>query len=301
MRYYVGITDENWYRSLMAREAAEANFWKPGETGFRALDLGGLFLFKLRYPKNAIVGGGHFVRFIRLPVSLAWQAFGEDNGVQSQEELRARNQTLAHTARASADPEIGCVILTGLFFFAEDMWVDAPEDWSKNIVSGKCLDSGVGEGQRIWAEIAERRRVLDQAHAVAESMFALALGKRRLGQGAFRALVTDAYGRQCSLSGERTLPVLQAAHIRPVTQDGEHTISNGILLRSDLHILFDQGLLGIDPDFRVHISPQIRDRYSNGRQYYELQGKTMRMPADADLLPDRELLAWHHRSIFMAS
>lgn len=59
----------------------------------------------------------------------------------------------------------------------------------------------------------------------------------RLGQGSFRALVTDAYSYRCAISKERTLPVLQAAHIRPYADGGQHELSNGVLLRSDLHAL----------------------------------------------------------------
>ena len=50
----------------------------------------------------------------------------------------------------------------------------------------------------------------------------------RLGQGAFRVVVTEAYHRRCAISGEKTLPVLEAAHIKPYTQEGPHEISNGL-------------------------------------------------------------------------
>ena len=72
----------------------------------------------------------------------------------------------------------------------------------------------------------------------------------RLGQGAFRVLVTDAYRRRCTISNERTLPVLEAAHIRPYADNGPHQLSNGLLLRSDLHRLFDLGYFTVDPDRR---------------------------------------------------
>src|SRR5690606_11461688 len=73
------------------------------------------------------------------------------------------------------------------------------------------------------------------------------LARARLGQGAFRVLVTDAYQKRCAISGERTLPVLQAAHIRPYAAAGPHRVSNGLLLRSDLHILFDRGYVTVTP------------------------------------------------------
>ena len=67
------------------------------------------------------------------------------------------------------------------------------------------------------------------------------LVKPRLGQGAFRILVTDIYGRRCAVTQERTLPALEAAHIRPYSDGGEHEAPNGLLLRRDIHSLFDTG------------------------------------------------------------
>ena len=67
----------------------------------------------------------------------------------------------------------------------------------------------------------------------------------RPGQPQFRADVLAAYGGRCLLSGETYSPALQAAHIRGVEHDGPDHISNGILLRADLHLLFDGAHLKI--------------------------------------------------------
>lgn len=56
-----------------------------------------------------------------------------------------------------------------------------------------------------------------------------------LGQGGFQILVTDAYTRRCTITGERTLPALEAHHIRPFSEEGPHRTDNGLLLRSDWH------------------------------------------------------------------
>lgn len=305
MHFYVGITDERWFQTLKRREAEEANFWRPGATPFRNLELGGLFLFKLRYPTHAIVGGGHFVRYMQLPASVAWQAFEYDNGVAGADELKRRNIELAHGTANHDDPEIGCIILTGLFFFDEADWIVGPSDWARNIVSGKGYNSTDDEGQRIWAEVRQRLEQVGsvaQQSAVADSRveYSISLGRRRLGQGAFRALVTDAYDRKCAVTGERTLPVLQAAHIKPVTREGAHMVQNGMLIRSDLHILYDQGLLAVDEDYQVLVSPEIKHRYSNGRNYYALAGQKLKVvPDEDDLRPAPELLAWHRDHVYL--
>ena len=95
----------------------------------------------------------------------------------------------------------------------------------------------------------------------------------RLGQGTFRVSVTDAYGRACAVTGEHSLPVLEAAHIRDYARDGPHEVRNGILMRADLHRLFDKGYLTISPEHRLEVSSRLRADYANGRSYYPLQGQ----------------------------
>ena len=95
----------------------------------------------------------------------------------------------------------------------------------------------------------------------------------RLGQGSFRVLVTDAYERRCAVTNEKTLPALDAAHIKPYSESGEHLVSNGILLRRDLHALFDQGYVTINPSMKFEVSRKIKEEFENGRDYYRLDGR----------------------------
>ena len=90
MRFFVGVTDYDWFRFLAAwPEIDEVNFWQPsGGSEFKALQPGDLFLFKLHSPRNYIAGGGFFATWSSQPVSLAWEAFGEKNGAASFREMR---------------------------------------------------------------------------------------------------------------------------------------------------------------------------------------------------------------------
>lgn len=81
----------------------------------------------------------------------------------------------------------------------------------------------------------------------------------RLGQRAFQGVVLDAYGYGCAVTGDKIRPVLQAAHIRPLPLGGEHRLDNRLLLRSDVHTLFDRAYLGVDPKSRLVVSPRLRD------------------------------------------
>jgi putative restriction endonuclease len=121
----------------------------------------------------------------------------------------------------------------------------------------------------------------------------------RLGQGAFRIIVTDNYARRCAVTGERTLPALDAAHIRPYADHGEHEPSNGLLLRRDIHSLFDRGYVTVTPARRFEVSRRIRDEFENGRDYYAMHGTEIRVPDRSELQPDRNALRWHNENRFL--
>lgn len=174
-----------------------------------------------------------------------------------------------------------------------------PADWSRNIVSGRTSDLSVGEGRRIWLECLERaagrrgreagwaREALDD-HRAGRAI----LITPRLGQASFRLAVLDAYDHQCAVTTEHSLPMLEAAHIRPWADGGPHDVSNGVPLRRDLHRLFDLGYVTIRPDMRFAVSRRLRDEFANGRVYYELDGRDTRVPAESAVQPRPELLAW---------
>jgi putative restriction endonuclease len=307
MKIWVGVTDSDWFQFLSRIGPDEVNFWQPsGSRMFRALQPGEPFLFKLHSPDNFIVGGGHFVRYSRLPTSLAWDAFGSKNGVHSLDELNGRVRRYRRDD-TSVDPVIGCNILAEPFFFERRAWIPVPENWAPNIVQGKTYDTDIADGRALWNSIqgglADNQTVAEPSwsdESYEHNRFgAEYLTRGRLGQGAFRILVTDAYERRCAVTGEKTLPVLEAAHIKPYALDGPHRVSNGILLRSDLHKLFDLGYVTVTSDLRLEVSPRLRTEWQNGREYYAHHGQQLRVqPADLASQPSREFLTWHNENRF---
>jgi putative restriction endonuclease len=310
MRLFVGVTDFDWYTFLAARpQLDEVNFWQPsGGVGFKALAPGEIFLFKLHSPRNYIVGGGIFAHWSQFPVSLAWEAFGEKNGVDSLTEMRRR---LARYRRASGDPRndysIGCIMLEQPFFLDERDWIAAPADWSRNIVRGKGYVSTEAEGTRLWEALestvplaaAGMAAAVHEPQAVFETRSDQpTLVYPRLGQGSFRLLVTDLYQRRCVVTGERTLPVLQASHIKSIEAGGPHDPRNGLLLRSDLHTLFDRGYVTVTPDLNFEVGRRIKDEFKNGRDYYALHGRRLAAPSNPVCVPSREYLEWHSAHVF---
>lgn len=303
MRYWVGVTDKDWFTQLRRQRPEEVNFWQPSPSAPTGLLQPGVpFLFKLHYPDNYIVGGGFFVRFSTLPARLAWEAFGEKNGVADYATLRRRIQHFR--GQVLGDPEIGCNLLCQPFFFDETEWIKTPASWSPNIVRGKTFDTADRNGQNLWLDVAARLGTMERAlatEAEAERYGMPFLTRARLGQGSFRVLVTDAYQRRCAVSAERTLPVLEAAHIKPYSDHGPHQVSNGLLLRADLHKLFDEGYLTVTEDYRVRVSPSIRSRFENGREYYRFDGAALAvLPTDTASLPSRDYLRWHNESVFLS-
>ena len=298
---FVGVTDKDWFDFLSARQVDEVNFWAPsGRTNFRALRPGELFLFKLHSPNNFIVGGGVFSHASLLPLSLAWDAFGEKNGVGSSGEMRRRIGRYRSDNDPRANPTIGCRILTSPFFWPRALWLPVPDSWSPNIVVGRGYSTDEPDGAHLWHEVFRRSNV--QA-TLAEPQTARygepVLVKPRLGQGAFRVLVTDAYDRRCAVSGERTLPILDAAHIRAYGEGGEHEGSNGLLLRTDIHKLFDLGYVTVDEQRRFVVSRRLKADFDNGKHYYDLHGTELRSPLLPSAAPSSDALQWHRDNRFL--
>jgi putative restriction endonuclease len=300
MKLFVGVTNNEWFRFLAERKPDEVNFWRPrSQTDFKALSRGDVFLFKLHSPLDFIAGGGIFVSHRFLPLPLVWQAFGENNGVPDFETFERR--ILEHRSREELSRQLGCTILVEPFFWPRELWIPVPSDWSKNIVTGKGYDIRAGVGAMLWADVQSRLTesvpvgVTGSVAEAVERYGAPVTIRPRLGQGAFRVEVTDAYLRRCAITGEKTLPALEAGHIRPYAKSGPHEIRNGLLLRSDLHNLFDLGYLTVTLDYKVKVSRRIREEFENGRDYYALDGQRLAvLPSDETARPAREFLEWHH-------
>ena len=306
MIFWVGVTDKGWFDHLAALQPDEVNFWQPSASPpTKQLKPGDLFLFKLHAPLNYIVGGGYFVRFTSLPTRLAWEAFGERNGVASHDELIARLDKY-RGGPGNGDSVIGSNILNAPFFFPEEHWIPIPPDWKRNIVRGKTYSTDTTEGANLYSAVREKLAFVSAASASGDIQEEVErygneyLVRARLGQGAFRILVTDAYHRRCAVTAERTLPVLEAAHIRLFAAEGPNTVSNGLLLRADIHRLFDSGYVTLDRDLKFVVSARVREEYENGREYYAYHGRRLgNLPDAVRDQPTREFIDWHNERIYV--
>jgi len=312
MKTYVGVTDSSWAKFLIERpNITEVNFWQPGGGRiFKVLQRGEPFLFKSKWNAgNQLIGGGYFEGFVKMKVSEAWEFFAEGNGVSSHEDMThliSRYRSIDSTQ----DPEIGCILLNDVHFVDDILRVTTPPDFSKNIVVGKSYVIGSNatspvidlfvQNLALAVDISSSTNI--QPRRVDGPVFGEPqLVRPRLGQGGFKSLVREAYDRRCAISGHKIVPTLQAAHILPVSKNGENRIDNGLLLRSDIHTLFDQGYLGVAPDFTFQVSPRIRSEFGNGEEFYSRQGEEITTPQSPADQPNREFLEWHMETVFKGS
>jgi putative restriction endonuclease len=307
----VAITDEGWYGFLAEHpEVTELNFWTPSaRRSFRAPQFSP-FLFKLRAPYNAVCGFAYFAQFSTLPDWLAWESFGLGNGCGSFTEMRGRimriRARIRYDERTGSD-DIGCIQLVSPTFFPRELWIPQPSDWQPRTQTAVKYDLAAGEGRRVWESCLEQARTFSLATRPSPYPVSLERPSRygdprlvrpRLGQATFRIAVLDAYGRACAVTQEHSLPALESSHIRSYAQEGPHEICNGLLLRADLHRLFDTGYVTVTPDLRFEVGSRLRADYKNGRSYYPLHGARLRVPSAAAHQPQQDFLEWHRAHVF---
>lgn len=158
--------------------------------------------------------------------------------------------------------------------------------------SGKWEAVSIEAGQLATAESVAQAEAFDALPPLDNEqdarIWAMRSVAQRRGQVTFRARLLEAYEGRCAISDYSAVEVLEAAHILPYRGEHTHRLDNGLLLRSDLHTLFDCGLLWIAPDFTVALAPSLRES-----EYAEFHGRGLRLPEVATAHPNAEHLARH--------
>ena len=131
-----------------------------------------------------------------------------------------------------------------------------------------------------------------------------ALVRVRRGQDFFRRAVLASYGGRCCISGLAEPGLLLASHIMPWAKDPENRLnpSNGLCLSALHDRAFDIGFIAVGTDYRVRVSPMMRDPGENDLArvwLLDLEGTQILLPER--FLPDRAFLAWHLENVFQAS
>lgn len=293
---YVGNTDKDWFDQLKAQpDLREVNHWQPSGVKFKILAEGGIFFFRLKSPINMIGGFGLLASAENASVSLLWDSIGTANGVNSKEEFvaRVKHYRTKNNVQGFVDENthVGFKILVEPVFLSEKDWFPEPSDWSPQIVVGKSYSSDTTIGQYLMSNYMRLAGETPRRDAIARQMFgfeeppqagfATRNVKQRTGQNLFKLSLLYAYDGKCAVSGCDIEEVLDGAHIHPFSETQDHSIPNGILLRKDIHALFDRGAFTIDHDYRIRFTEQFKERYPmDANSYANFDGQKLKLPKD---------------------
>jgi putative restriction endonuclease len=312
VQFWIGVTDPGWFAFHEARKSPEVNFWqKSARPAFKHAPDDVPFWFKLKQPYDTIAGGGRLVSTQVFSIGLAWELFGTANGADSLPEFACR--ITGSTNPSAFQVPIACQLLTDVFYLPPELRVPRPDSFATNLVVGKGYGEKDADAASIYAQVTDAASLLTPVPTAAAPPLRLPkwgeprVVRPRLHQGGFRARLFEAYGKRCALTGESTLPALDAAHIIPFAEDhGTHEVTNGLLLRADFHRLFDNGLVTIEPNattaanpYAIRISPRIAEQWYNGKAYYRLDGQPLSvLPTRKEWRPDPDRLRWHNETVF---
>jgi putative restriction endonuclease len=313
---FIALTDKEWFDFLLSFAESgrldEVNFWSPKSLRpMKHMSPGEPVFFRLKRPHYAIAGYGFFAHFAVMSLEEAWETFALKNG--DPDKLRFLKRIGEYRDVDLRDPgviakPIGCTILRDAKFWDRSRWIPwGPEaGWHGNIVQGKTEEDSV-RASRLLAEIEYDHLGVPEEFVpefrpmeVDERQLVIAQSYKREGQGAFRSRVMEAYGRRCAITGERTEPVLDAAHVQPYLGPRSNHVQNGLLLTKEFHTLFDLGFVTVTPELKVRVSPRLREQWKNGKRFYAFDQQDLRLPEDRALQPSRASLGWHQARVFRA-
>lgn len=165
------------------------------------------------------------------------------------------------------------------------IWPTYIADWSASDLRVKLAFGTPASAKKEWAipEAPERR-------------YGLRLVRQRLHQATFREAILAAYGNRCAITGLPEPRLLDAAHIMPDGNEdlGQPVVQNGLSLSKIHHAAFDANLIGIDPDYRIHVSDTLLSM-NDGPMFEHglkaMNGQLIKFPQRERDLPDRDRLA----------
>lgn len=158
--------------------------------------------------------------------------------------------------------------------------------WSQG-VSAKQIADHLGDKTRSAAIGKAKRLGLSKTAAIRF------MPSSRIGQAQFRKDVLSAYGGKCAMTGGRQIEVLEACHIVPHSVNQNNDLTNALCLRSDIHSLFDCGLLSVSQRFTILLAPTVTDS-----DYQQLHNAPLSMPISAFDKPLPNNFAWHRENVF---
>jgi len=279
--WIIAQTDKNWINYLNDWQlTSNVNFWSPKYEGLRSIKAGERIYFKIK-GERFIAGYGEFVRREPLTVQEAWDIFWERNGC---EDIDAFITLLNNNGsrRYYTNSIIGSTVLTNCIFFDQYINMDANEiRW--NPKTQKSFRYGRYDEEPPVSH--KNRRVHDFNLVDGHRTKKTSSTNIREGQSEFRSKICKAYDNTCCISGVNVDELLEAAHIQEYINRNSHHVQNGLLLRVDLHRLYDSGLIYIDKNYTIQVSSFLNDTL-----YEEFKGRQITLPRNKNHWPSKEAL-----------
>ena len=237
----------------------------------------------LKSPIRQIGGFGEFVEYKNLSAVQAWNEFGYRNGRASRQEFIDSIQDYIdkNSGKFGGQPinintyEIGCIVLNNCEFWDDNYFIDPANhniDFATQVVTIKYFDQ--------YDPFKQEQDERDNFNLVNEPRNEIQrTTNAREGQSEFKGKILRAYNNTCCITGETTPELLEAAHIQEYRNRSSNHVQNGLLLRVDIHRLYDNRLIFIDRNFVIHISNIVRSD-----QYKQYDGKAITLPS---LISDR--------------
>jgi len=298
----IGIapTDNDWFNQLRQRDTvSKINFWTPTPWNIKKLKQGERLYFLLKSPIRKIGGYGFFYEYENITISEAWKKYGVNNGVANLHELmnRTTGYKRKHAStydKAELNPIIGCIVLEDPVFFKDEDFFD-PEEFGHAFPS-QVVKLKYFQKDFDFVPINETKEDKPNGFELVnedKSKYRFSKTKERKGQNQFRKDILSMYKNACAVTGETCIEVLEAAHIQQYINEESNNLSNGICLRSDIHILFDNGLITILPDYTIKVSSILRE---SSYQLYDM--KTISLPETKHYYPSKVALEYHNKYSF---
>lgn len=264
-------------------------FWTPTPWNLRKLKQGEKFYFLLKAPIRQIGGFAEYVEYKNLTADQAWNEYGIRNGRTTKElfldsiksYLDKNSKKFRGTNITPENHIIGCIILKNCIFFDDEGFLNTEDYGLKfptQIVKIKYINSvdpffSNNNDKKIFTPINDKK------------IKNYVLTDTRIGQGLFSGMIKKAYNNQCCVSGEKIPELLNAAHIQSYINADSHHVQNGLLMRVDIHALYDAGLISIDENYDILVSEQL-----NLTDYYKYKSKKITLPVNRSDFPSKDAL-----------
>nr|WP_315020193.1 HNH endonuclease [uncultured Aminipila sp.] len=298
--FAVAPTDLEWFNYLKENVLTkEVNFWTPTPWNVKKIERGDKLYFMLKSPIRKIGGYGFFEKYENTTARDAWNKYGLGNGVSSLAELESRCSkyvTKNSILRPRENLEIGCIILRDLILYDEQDYFDISEkgyDFPSQVVKLKYFSEG-GITENVTTGNVEPFFLVDKLRIKTKNKKSNL--KDRIGQSKFRKELLEAYGGKCCVTGSTTFDVIEAAHIQEYVNEESNHIQNGLPLRTDIHRLFDSGLITVNEQYKICVSPYLSEPY-----YKAFNNKKISLPKSEKNFPSLEALKYHNSVVYRTS